>query len=63
MTHENLRSLIHAPSVQMQDVPPDLLSLDQNDDENDADSRVNADQEERRFVCLIVILYNMSYII
>ncbi|XP_002742058.1 histone deacetylase 3-like [Saccoglossus kowalevskii] len=26
--HDNLKSLNHAPSVQMQEVPPDLLSLD-----------------------------------
>lgn len=33
---ENLRCLIHAPSVQMQEVPKSFLDLD-SDDEADAD--------------------------
>ena len=45
---ENLRHLQHAPSVQMQDVPPDLISLDNIDDDLDPDVRMNAEEEERR---------------
>ncbi|ELU06885.1 hypothetical protein CAPTEDRAFT_184599 [Capitella teleta] len=41
---ENLRHIAHAPSVQMHDVPPDLISIDY--DEPDPDSRL--DDEDRR---------------
>lgn len=37
---DNLKCLVHAPSVQMQDVPPDLLSLEETK-EPDPDSRPN----------------------
>ncbi|KAI0218009.1 Histone deacetylase 3 [Lamellibrachia satsuma] len=45
--HENLRTLIHAPSVQMHDVPPDLISLD-NVEEMDPDTRNQPEEVERR---------------
>lgn len=44
--HENLKFLSHAPSVQMQDVPPDSLNLDLSED--DPDVRNHA--EDRRWV-------------
>ncbi|KAG1696962.1 Histone deacetylase 3 [Nymphon striatum] len=40
MVQDNLKSLVNAPSVQMQDVPPDLISLE-NIEEPDPDSRPN----------------------
>lgn len=36
---DSLRDLPHAPSVNNQDVPPDLLDSDEDDDEDDPDSR------------------------
>ena len=50
--HENLKNLIHAPSVQMQDVPQDMLSLEENDDDLDPDSRLHTETEDRRYVSL-----------
>ena len=41
--HENMRHLAHSPSVQMHDIPPDSINLD-NLDEIDPDTR--NDQEE-----------------
>lgn len=35
---ENLRDLIHSPSVQMQDVPPDFFDLDEMQEQAQADS-------------------------
>jgi len=46
---ENLRHVAHAPSVQMHDVPPDLLNLD-NVDEPDPDIRNHQDDVDRRYV-------------
>ena len=40
----------HAPSVQMQDVPPDLLSFDKYDEMTDADIRESQEELERRLV-------------
>ena len=51
---ENLRQLEHAPGIQMQDVPRDLIDLDNldRDDEADVDVRESAEELERRwFVC------------
>ena len=47
---ENLRHLAHAPSVQMQDVPPDMIDLDNVNPEEDADPdiRETAEEVERR---------------
>ncbi|GAU89996.1 hypothetical protein RvY_02480 [Ramazzottius varieornatus] len=38
--HENMRNLMHSPSVQMHDVPPELLSVDAlaNDDNEDLEN-------------------------
>lgn len=44
--YENLKSLQHAPSVQMQDVPPDFYQLDEKG-ELDPDSRNLQDDEKR----------------
>ncbi|XP_030844545.1 histone deacetylase 3 [Strongylocentrotus purpuratus] len=45
--HDNLKCIAHAPSVQMHDVPPDLLSLE-NIEEPDPDVRNSTkDQDER----------------
>ena len=46
--HENLKYLSHAPSVQMQDVPPDSLNMDINEDNLDPDLR-NHQNDERRW--------------
>ncbi|OWF47395.1 histone deacetylase 3-like [Mizuhopecten yessoensis] len=45
--HENLRNLSNSPSVQMQDVPPDLLSLE-NTEELDPDIRNHQDTVDKR---------------
>lgn len=45
--HEHLRNLINSPSVQMQDIPPDLLSLE-NTEEHDPDIRNHQDQTDKR---------------
>lgn len=47
--HEHLRNLINSPSVQMQDIPPDLLSLE-NTEEHDPDIRNHQDQTDKRSV-------------
>ena len=36
--HDNLKQLVTSPSVEMQDIPPDLLSLE-NTEEQDPDIR------------------------
>ncbi|XP_048584133.1 histone deacetylase 3 [Nematostella vectensis] len=41
---ENLKNLNGAPSVQMQHVPPDLLCLEANEDQMDADGRQTDDE-------------------
>lgn len=46
--HENLRNLNSSPSVQMQDVPPDLLSLE-NTEELDPDIRNHQDTVDKRY--------------
>ncbi|KAK2158305.1 hypothetical protein LSH36_173g05060 [Paralvinella palmiformis] len=46
--HENLRHVAHAPSVEMQDIPPDLINLETIDHpETDPDVRNNGDEERR----------------
>ena len=45
--HENLREIAHAPSVMMQDVPPDLLGFECSE-ESDQDSRLNQRDEDKR---------------
>ncbi|XP_064604172.1 histone deacetylase 3-like [Liolophura sinensis] len=45
--HESLKNLNHAPSVQMQDVPPDLLTVD-NTEESDPDVRNHQNEVDRR---------------
>ncbi len=49
--HENLKFLSHAPSVQMQDVPPDAYNSDfmNNEDSLDPDVR-NHNSDEKRWV-------------
>lgn len=44
---ENLRHIIHAPSVQMQEVPPDIYIPEFDEDEINADVRVNQDTQDR----------------
>lgn len=46
-THENLKNLIAAPSVQMHDVAPDLLSVE-NTDEPDPDVRMSEEDMDKR---------------
>ena len=48
---ENLRVLPHSPSVQMQQVPPDMLSMEVTS-EPSADERT--DEMEARCVCVFV---------
>ncbi|KAL4236523.1 Histone deacetylase 3 [Mactra antiquata] len=53
MVHDNLKQLACSPSVEMQDVPPDLLSLDNTEEQNpditnnqyDNDKRIEANNE------------------
>ncbi|KAJ8318006.1 hypothetical protein KUTeg_003097 [Tegillarca granosa] len=45
--HENLRGLTNSPSVQMQDIPPDLLSLE-NTEEQDPDVQNHQDEVDKR---------------
>ncbi|KAL5017145.1 hypothetical protein ScPMuIL_006734 [Solemya velum] len=45
--NDNLKNLAHAPSVQMQDVPPDLLSLD-NTNEGDPDVTNTEEDMDKR---------------
>ncbi|KAK6179259.1 histone deacetylase 3 [Patella vulgata] len=45
--HDTLKNLSHAPSVQIQDVPPDLLSLE-NTEETDPDVRNHQDEVDKR---------------
>lgn len=51
---ENLRDLIHSPSVQMQDVPPDFFDLDEMQEQADSNnmdpyrSRVTEQERETR---------------
>ncbi|XP_013403048.1 histone deacetylase 3 [Lingula anatina] len=47
ITHENLKNLQHAPSVQMHDVPPDLLSLE-NIEDPDPDMKNHQNDEDMR---------------
>jgi len=49
-TLENLSRIDHAPSVQLQDVPPDLLSFQQflSDDNSDADAKESEDVKNQR---------------
>ena len=59
--HENLRHVAHAPSVEMQDIPPDLINLETIDHpETDPDVRNNGD-EERRFVLKVIFLRQVNY--
>eukprot|EP00898_Chlorokybus_atmophyticus_P006404 jgi/Chlat1/6765/Chrsp50S06460 len=44
---ENLRHLAHAPSVQMQEVPPDFMIPDYDDDEGDPDVRVTPAERDK----------------
>lgn len=46
--YENLKLLDHAPSVQMHDVPPDIINTDNENDEGNPDVRVQATDEEKR---------------
>ena len=44
---ENLKCIAHAPSVQMQDVPPDLLSLEITE-EPDPDVRNSIKEQDEK---------------
>ena len=73
--HENLKYLSHAPSVQMQDVPPDSLNMDINEDNLDPELR-NHQNDERRSVsthlgtgtgkngllCIMLNLHTATYV-
>lgn len=60
---ENLRHLTHAPSVQMQDVPPDMIDLDNLNPEEDADpdTRETREELERRYIHKISQFYFEKY--
>jgi histone deacetylase 3 len=45
---ENLRHLPHSPSVQMQDIPSDLINLDNFDEQLDPDVRTSQDDIDRQ---------------
>ena len=45
---ENLRNIAHAPSVQMQDVPPDMISTESLDEPN-PDVRNPQEEEDKRY--------------
>ena len=45
-THENLKNLTFAPSVQMHDVPPDLCL--ENPEETDPDMRPSEEEMDKR---------------
>ncbi|WAR22758.1 HDAC3-like protein, partial [Mya arenaria] len=47
MVHENLKQVAFSPSVEMQDVPPDLLSFD-NTEEPDPDIRNSQQDQDKR---------------
>ena len=56
---ENLRQLEHAPGIQMQDVPRDLIDLDnldhKEDDPHHRDVRETTEELERRSVKEILV--------
>ena len=45
-THENLKNITFAPSVQMHDVPPDLCL--ENPEETDPDMRPSEEEMDKR---------------
>ncbi|KAK3592158.1 hypothetical protein CHS0354_019449 [Potamilus streckersoni] len=45
--HDNLKQITHSPSVQMQDIPPDLLRLE-NTEEQDPDIHNHQDELDKR---------------
>ena len=47
--HDNLKQLVTSPSVEMQDIPPDLLSLE-NTEEQDPDIRNHQEDIDKRLV-------------
>lgn len=50
---ENLKFLIHAPSVQLQDVPPDFFDLkleEEIKEQSDPDVRVSAQEADSKYV-------------
>ena len=49
MVNENLKQCACSPSVEMQDVPPDLLSLE-NTEEPDPDVRNSQADQDKRWV-------------
>ena len=60
--HDNLKQLVTSPSVEMQDIPPDLLSLE-NTEEQDPDIRNHQEDIDKRLVFLFdLILYVPSKI-
>ena len=46
--HDNLKQLVTSPSVEMQDIPPDLLSPLENTEEQDPDVRNHQDDIDKR---------------
>lgn len=50
---ENLKMLNHAPSVQIHDVPSDLLSFERTDDA-DPDERGSEENYSRRVITLVL---------
>ena len=55
LVHDNLKQLTCSPSVEMQDIPPDLLSLE-NSNEPDPDIRNHQDEIDKRCVCHISLI-------
>ena len=49
--HDNLKQLVTSPSVEMQDIPPDLLSLE-NTEEQDPDIRNHQEDIDKRSVSI-----------
>ena len=50
-TIENLRNLVHAPSVQMTDIPPPTIDLheDERNDDLDPDQRNHPEEVNQRW--------------
>ncbi|KAL2507456.1 Histone deacetylase 9 [Forsythia ovata] len=46
--HENLRSIQHSPSVQLQEVPPDFYIPDFDEDEQNPDERVDRHMKDKQ---------------
>lgn len=52
--NENVRHLAHAPSVQMQDIPLDMINFD-NLDEDDPNKYLNSGQNDKYVGAYIIV--------